>query len=125
MTHSDAVKLACVIISQYGGLALTQTVGLFTDERGHKRRLGVPGTSDILAIMPGGKTLAVEIKTGRAVQSRVQRGFESAIAARGADFVLARFIDAASGDAALREAISGLGYSSRIDIHAPQLPIPG
>jgi len=125
MTHTDACRLAMLVISRYGGIPLLQTVGLFTDERGNKRKIGVTGTPDVIALMPGGRFLAVEVKTGKAVQSDVQRDFEAAIRARGGDFILARFVDAEAGEAALREAIRGLGYSSRIDIHAPQLPIPG
>ena len=111
MTHTDACRIAMLVISRYGGIPLLQTVGLFTDERGNKRKIGVTGTPDVIALMPGGRFLAVEVKTGKAVQSDVQRDFEAAIRARGGDFILARFVDAATGESALAEALGRLGYA--------------
>jgi hypothetical protein len=113
MTHTDATRIASILISRYGGIPLLQIVGLFQDARGTKRRIGVTGTPDIIALMPNGRFLGVEVKTGNAVQSREQHAFEAAIKARGGDFILARFIDPARGEVALVEALERLGYEHK------------
>jgi hypothetical protein len=62
-------------------------------------KYGLKGSADILGIIgPCGKFLAVEIKTGKSIQSAAQKSFEKVILARGGVYILARSVlDAVKG----------------------------
>lgn len=53
-------------------------------------RYGCVGSSDIMGIVQGGRLLCVEIKSGNARQSKVQKNFEKMIQRFGGIYVLAR-----------------------------------
>ena len=55
-----------------------------------KIRFGLKGSSDILGILKGGRLLAIEVKTGRAVQSKQQKNFEKMINFMGGLYIIAR-----------------------------------
>ena len=46
-------------------MVFRRDVGLFMDQRGHPRKIGVPGEADIQGIQPGGRAVAIEVKVGR------------------------------------------------------------
>jgi len=53
---------------------------------------GLKGSADILGIMAGGRFLAIEVKTGTAVQTKEQKAFEAMVNKFGGLYVLARSI---------------------------------
>lgn len=56
-------------------------------------RYGLKGSADILGIVAPGRFLAIEVKTGSAVQTAEQKAFEAVISGMGGLYVLARAAD--------------------------------
>jgi hypothetical protein len=54
-----------------------------------------PGTADLLFVRPGAPALFLELKTSRGTQSESQRAFEAQAIAAGAQYAIARSLDAA------------------------------
>jgi VRR-NUC domain len=55
-------------------------------------RFGVPGQPDILGVLPGGRALAIEVKTAKGVLTPAQRVFLAAISEHGALTLVARSV---------------------------------
>jgi hypothetical protein len=53
-------------------------------------RFGTPGVSDLLAVAPGGKLIAVELKAGKNPQTKAQAAFAEQVVARGGIYLLVR-----------------------------------
>lgn len=53
-------------------------------------RFGLPGSSDVIGLMPGGRMICVEIKTGKAVQKKEQKNFEEMIRSLGGIYIVVR-----------------------------------
>lgn len=53
---------------------------------------GLKGSSDLIGILKTGKFLAVEIKTGKAVQTEQQKNFQAMIERFGGLYILARSV---------------------------------
>lgn len=94
MTHSDACRLVLLELSRLGCLAWRCDVGLFTDERGIKRKIGVTGQADIAGYAPDGAGISVEVKTGSGVLADNQKLWRNAVLARHARHHVARPDDA-------------------------------
>lgn len=56
-------------------------------------RFGLKGSADILGILQGGKLLAIEVKTGKAVQTKEQKNFQKMVTFFGGEYVLARCLE--------------------------------
>lgn len=56
-------------------------------------RFGHKGSADILGIMMGGRFLAIEVKTGRAVQTVEQQTYQRIVEMMGGLYVLARSVE--------------------------------
>lgn len=54
---------------------------------------GLPGSSDILGVAPGGIFVAIEIKTKNDRQSKAQKNFEAAVTKRGGLYAIVRHPD--------------------------------
>jgi hypothetical protein len=108
MSHDQALARAMLAVTKAGGRAWRTEVGLFRDMRGHKHMIGVKGMADILGLCPGGRALAVEVKTGRGVQTTEQLAFARMFAGMGGLFVLARYADDVDGDATIAAALSAV-----------------
>ena len=66
MTHTDACKKVMLWLSEIGARhVVLRPVGMFRDARGNPRMIGTKGEADVQAVMPGGRSVAVEIKMGR------------------------------------------------------------
>lgn len=105
MNHSEAINVALLTLSELGCLAARRDVGLFRDHRGNPRRIGITGEADIQGTMPGGRSIAVEVKTGNATQTADQKRWQAAFEARGGLFVLARFNARVDGAETIRHAV--------------------
>lgn len=105
MTHDQALSRALLAITRAGGRAWRTEVGNFRDPRGGWHRIGVVGLADILGLCPGGRALAVEVKTGRGVQTTEQLAFARMFAGMGGLFVLARYADGVDGSATITAAL--------------------
>jgi hypothetical protein len=124
MKHSDAISKIRLALADMGAISLPQTVGMFYDPAtvariaeqsakagrpvmGNARpiRIGLPGTSDIIACHKG-RWLGVEIKVDRDQQRPEQKNFQAAIEAQGGLYVLARFTDTLDGVETLRRALA-------------------
>lgn len=105
MSHDDALARALLTITRCGGRGFRTEVGLFTDPRGHKHRIGVPGQADILGVAPGGRALAVEVKVGRGTRTKEQFAFARAWARCSGLYVLARYSDDEDGDLTIADAL--------------------
>lgn len=65
---------------------------------------GLVGSSDLIGLLPGGRFLAIEVKTATGTQSKEQRNFQQMIERLGGLYILAR-----SG-AEARAAIEAAGF---------------
>lgn len=70
-----------------------QNVGGIVDGRGRYVQFGLTGCSDILGIMPGGRFLAIEVKTPKGRVSPAQDKFRRNVEGSGGLYILARSID--------------------------------
>jgi hypothetical protein len=105
VTHDQALARALLAVTRAGGRAWRTEVGLFRDMRGHKHMIGVRGLADILGLCPGGRALAVEVKTGRGVMTAEQRAFARMFAGMGGLHIEARYTDTEDGDATIAAAL--------------------
>lgn len=53
----------------------------------------VAGVSDLELIMFGGRTLYIELKVGKGIQSEEQKEFEAAVRERGHDYIILKTLD--------------------------------
>ncbi len=51
---------------------------------------GLKGSADIIGLLPGGRFLAIEVKTGNAKQNKDQKNFQIMIEKMGGLYILAR-----------------------------------
>lgn len=56
-------------------------------------RFGLVGSADIIGILKGGTFLAIEVKTGKARQSKQQLAFQKMITDFGGHYLVARSVD--------------------------------
>jgi hypothetical protein len=57
------------------------------------RSADINGVADIIGLLPGGRFLAVECKSGRGRQSPAQRAFQAMVEESGGLYVLARGVE--------------------------------
>jgi hypothetical protein len=88
--HSTAVKFCLIKLSKQGYMVARREVGLYIDQRGVPRKIGIVGEADIQGIMPGGRAIAVEVKTGSQKQTPEQKAWMKRFMELGGKFVLAR-----------------------------------
>lgn len=112
ISHADACRLAMLELSRLGCRHVVQrTVGLFRDERGTPRRIGEPGEADVQAVAPGGRAVAVEIKTGNAHRTAQQKRWGDSFVRSGGLYCVARFNSASDGLETIRNAFRLAGYT--------------
>lgn len=107
MTHTDACNAAIFQIQRLGGRAWRRDVGLFWDARGNLRRVGVPGEADVQGILPGGRAIAVEVKTGHAKRTARQCRWAECFQSLGGVYCVARYSETGrnDGDETIRRVI--------------------
>lgn len=90
--ESDVLREMLVRLPTTGAMAWRNNTGSLPDPRtGRMISFGLPGSSDVLGVLPGGRFLAVETKHPRTGgQTDQQRAFQAAIEARGGLYILAR-----------------------------------
>lgn len=107
ISHSEAVKRAMLALSEMGCRHVEQRdVGLFYDRRGTPRHIGTKGEADVRGVAPGGRSVAVEVKTGNARRSKEQVMWGASFTAAGGIYVVARFSPQEDGAATIRMALS-------------------
>ena len=92
MTHTDAVNAVLLHLSSLGCLVARREVGLFRDVRtGTPRHIGVTGEADVQGTAPpAGRSIAVEVKTGKGRLEHDQKLWRDAFLARGGLYAVAR-----------------------------------
>jgi hypothetical protein len=88
------LKAAILVrLSQLGCFAWNNPTGVATPlGQKHAVRYGNPGAPDVLALVRGGRLLAVECKSARGRQRPEQRAWQARCEAMGAVYVLARSV---------------------------------
>lgn len=114
ISHTEAVNRALLKASELGCLVKRNEVGMFYDQRGNPRRIGVVGWPDIDGFLPdGARGLAMEIKTGSATRTIDQKRWASAFQKRGGLYIIPRYDDTRGLDGddlierEIRDALSG------------------
>lgn len=94
MTEHEIQQLIMLAIGSRPGIRIWRNqTGALKDERGHLIRFGLVGSADILGIMsPGGRFLAIEVKTHTGRQTEQQASFQRMIESHGGLYVLARSV---------------------------------
>lgn len=92
-----AVVKACLEYLRFKGIVCwRQNTGAAVAQYKGKRRFvrfGVPGISDILGCMPGGRFLAIECKVGKNTPTSAQHHFLEQIRKAGGVAIVARSVD--------------------------------
>lgn len=91
MKESDIQRLIMLALSEAGCLIFRNNVGVLKNAAGIPIRFGLAiGSSDLIGIAPGGRFLAVEIKTPTGKATPEQIRFIEAVRARGGIAGIAR-----------------------------------
>ena len=91
MKESDIQRLIMLALSEAGCLIFRNNVGVLKNAAGIPIRFGLAvGSSDLIGIAPGGRFLAVEIKTPTGKATPEQLRFIEAVRARGGIAGIAR-----------------------------------
>lgn len=94
MTHTDLVHSCLLALSPHGLFWSNDTPGLVYDRNGNPFKAGLTGSSDIIGcLVPSGRFVAVECKTGAGKLSTPQRRFRDAVHRAGGIFLEARSVD--------------------------------
>jgi len=100
ISHNDAVKKALMKASSMGALVHRNEVGLFYDNRGNPRRIGVKGWPDIDGSFSVGRVthigvralpIAIEVKTSKATRTKEQKKWGDRFVSLGGVYVVARY----------------------------------
>lgn len=91
MKESDIMRACMLALSEAGCLIWRQNVGTLKNAAGIPIKFGLcVGSSDLIGIAPGGRFLAVEIKTPTGKATPEQLRFIEAVRARGGIAGIAR-----------------------------------
>ena len=91
MKEQDIQRLIMLALSEAGCLIFRNNVGVLKNAAGIPIRFGLAvGSSDLIGIAPGGRFLAVEIKTSKGRATPEQLRFIEAVRARGGIAGIAR-----------------------------------
>lgn len=101
MTPEDVIQQKCVIWfrNNYGLKTHNPRYLLFSvpnsgkdvKEQSYKKATGMmSGVADLILLMPNGKTIFVEMKTEKGIQSPTQKEFETAVINLGFNYILCR-----------------------------------
>ena len=96
MSEAAVVKSVCAYLTAVGVFHWRNNTGAARFRAGSGERVvrfGVPGSPDILGILPGGRALGIECKAGRGRLSPAQRAWGERMTQLGALWILARSID--------------------------------
>lgn len=107
LTHNDAIARALLTASKMGAMVARREVGLFYDERGYPRKVGIKGEADVQGIMKGGRALAIEIKVDKDTRKPQQEAWAKRFEELGGLYVLARYRGNENGDETIAAAIAG------------------
>lgn len=88
--HEKLLKQCLLELTTYGFMAWKNSTGAMKTTIGHYQRYGLKGSADIIGLTPKGQFLAVEIKTGKAVQNKAQKAFQKAIESRNGVYKIIR-----------------------------------
>lgn len=91
MTHGDLVRDILVTVSPLG-MAWSNNTGVLRDKTDRPVRYGLPGSSDIIAIIKG-RFVGIEAKVGKDRQRENQANFAAAVRRAGGLYILARSVD--------------------------------
>ena len=99
MVSEATIKRRILVrLSELGVFAWNNPTGVATPLGStHVVRYGNPGAPDIIGILPGGRFLAVEVKTATGRQRPEQQAWQRACEARGGLYVLARSVEDIDG----------------------------
>ena len=90
--HQKLVKKCLLRLTELGFLVWSNNTGAIKSASGRFQRYGLIGSSDILGCSPDGIFVAIEIKTGKAVQNKNQKKFEMAVEKRHGIYMVVRDI---------------------------------
>lgn len=90
--HQALVRKALIELSKLGCRAWQNQTGMGRSmDNTRVIRFGLPGSSDILGIIPpAGRLLAVEVKTGQGQQTKEQRQFQEMVQSLGGIYIVVR-----------------------------------
>lgn len=91
MTHNDLVRAILVTVSPLG-MAWQNNTGVLRDRDDRPVRYGLPGSSDIIAVIAG-RFVGIEAKVGADRQRQNQADFAAALRRAGGVYILARSVD--------------------------------
>jgi len=92
------VKKCLLHLSSVGIFAYQNSTGATKGSAGRYIRFGFPGSPDIVGIMPDGRYLGIEIKTGSAVQNKNQKKFEKKIKDNNGIYLIIRSLEGLYGE---------------------------
>lgn len=92
--HHGALLKACLGWLQYQRvMAWKNNTGATSTAGGGFVRYGLPGSPDIIGVLPGGKFIGIEVKTGAGRLSELQAAFRIAVENAGGVYLVVRSLD--------------------------------
>ena len=98
--HQNLLKKCLVHLSSVGIFSYSNNTGVVKNANRYQK-YGFVGSPDILGIMPDGRYLGIEIKTGNAVQNKNQKKFEKKITDNNGIYWVVRSLEDLHGKLAL------------------------
>jgi hypothetical protein len=78
--HNELVNRTLIYLSsQQLGTFWSNPTGAAMSTKGHFHRFGLKGSSDIIGLSKTGRFIGIEIKTGKAMQSKHQKAFQAMV----------------------------------------------
>ena len=94
MLHTELVNCLLIELSKRKDIRVWKNnTGVLKNDSGEYIRFGLNGSADIIGILKkNGKMICIEVKTGNAVQSKVQKNFEKMILDYNGYYIVGRSI---------------------------------
>lgn len=91
-TETEIQNAIRVALSELG-IVRRNNVGTFLTPYGAPIKIGIPGESDLTLFCRGGRTVFIEIKTGRGRQRKKQKKFQAAVERLGFEYIILRSVE--------------------------------
>lgn len=88
--HEKLLKQCLLELTTYGCMVWKNSTGALKSDIGHFQRYGLKGSADIIGLTSRGIFIAIEVKTGKAVQNKAQKSFQKAVEAHNGIYKIIR-----------------------------------
>ncbi len=91
--HQELVDKILLALQPYGRVWRNATGAARSLDGKRVISFGLKGSADILGLLWGGRFIAIEVKTGKAVQNKYQKNFQAMVEKYGGIYIVARSVE--------------------------------